>query len=460
MKKYFSIFFTLLCFWQILLLQSCDEFLSAKPDKALATIRSVKDLRAILDNESMFNENYPAGGDIASDYYYLKEVDWAGRADFDRETYVWKPDVDLFSDWFMSYESIFHTNVVLEHVDNVSLGKLTERDRNEVKGAAYFYRGFRLFLLSQIFAPPYSEGASDELLGIPVRLSADINERSVRATQRQTYNQILTDLRAAAFFLPASSTAPTRPTKPAAFAALARVTLAMGDWKMAHTYADSCLQLNGVLLDYNTIDKSSSTPFQLFNDEVLLHARLLSSSGVFMPMYARVDSNLYNRYEDADLRKQLFFMPNSDGSFSFKGSYTGDGDCLWCATLFSGLATDEVYLIKAEAAARLNLGEEALELLNFFLARRYDSLRWNLLDVRDHEELLQLILDHREKSLAFRGNIRWSDLRRLNSEDQFKKTLSRRFGDTEYELPPEDNRFTFLIPEEIIKTTGMPQNKR
>src|SRR3546814_3816325 len=106
-------------------------------------------------------------------------------------------------------------------------------------------------------------------------------------------------------------------------------------------------------MDYNDLDVHSNQPFDLFNQEVLLHTTNLSSSGVFSPLRAAVDSTLYGRYTDNDLRKTAYFFERADGRVAFKGHYGGEGTGARSALLFSGLAIDEVYLRSEEHPSEL-----------------------------------------------------------------------------------------------------------
>lgn len=438
---------------------SCARYLDVKPNQSLATPTTVQGLQALLDNERYIAQGYPTSGDLASDYFYLSDADWAALGmEYDRDTYIWQEHGMLNTEWRAEFERILVFNVILSEVDDADLEGTSEHDRSRVKGSAHFFRGWRYLQLAQVFAPHYQPGVNDGDWGLPIRTDPDINIPTIRNTLSETYGLIIDDLQQAAHHLPANLVTPTRPSKATAYAALARVHLILGMWEDAYQYADSCLQLHDDLMDYNTIDYQSNIPFPLFNPEVLLHTTILSSSAPFNPARAKVDTVLFNSYSELDLRKVLFYAESPDGSHAFRGSYSGNPTS---ALLFSGLATDEVYLTKAEAAARLDREAEALVALNNFLLTRYVK-GWETFNAADFsgERLLRLILEEREKSLAFRAGIRWSDLRRLNTEERFAKTLVRVLDGERYTLPPNDPRYTFLIPTEIIQLTGMPQNRR
>jgi len=73
---------------------------------------------------------------------------------------------------------------------------------------------------------------------------------------------------------------------------------------------------------------------------------------------------------------------------------------------------------------------------------------------------LKIILDEKRKELPFTGNSRWEELRRLNKEQAFAKTLTRFVNNQTYTLAPNDNRYVWPIPDQEIRLTGMAQNPR
>src|SRR5690606_21140365 len=147
--------------------------------------------------------------------------------------------------------------------------------------------------LAQLFAPPYQQGGTDALPGIPLRLSPDINEPSYRATLSETYARIVADLKAAVPLLPDLPPVKTQPSKAAAYAALSRVYLTMQHYAEARAYADSCLRLQPALIDYNRLDTLSAQPqFPALNEEVIFHATCGNFSAILSNSRARVDTAL------------------------------------------------------------------------------------------------------------------------------------------------------------------------
>lgn len=438
-----------------MLLQSCSRFLDAKPDQALAIPDQVRDLVALLDYEDRMNLNWPAAGDIAATYYYLNEVDWQARSIDVRNTYVWDDEAQNREDWSYSYLRIFYCNEVLDGIDIAKLGNLTEVDRKEVKGRAYFYRGFTFMQLAQLYCPYYAKGDSDSEYGLPLKIKSDINEPIVRSTLEETYIQIISDLSKAVDLLPVQSPIATRPDKTAALAALSRLYLIIGDYKQSLFYAEESLKINSTLIDYRKLDPSVKIPFKILNEEVVFHAVTLGTSGVHLQSRSYVDSVLVQKYDDGDLRKSIFFTKENDGQHRFKGGYQGS-----VSSVFAGIARDELYLIKAECLTRLGRIVEALATLNALLVKRWTLEEFKMQAYESDEELIKIILEERKKQLVFRGGVWWSDYRRLNKDSRFARSLKRKMFNVDYELLPKDLRYTFLLPYEVVEMNGLKQNPR
>src|SRR5690606_27160171 len=114
-------------------------------------------------------------------------------------------------------------------------------------------------------------------------------------------------------------------------------------YPQALTYADSCLAIRSGLIDYNTVDATLAQPFPVLNPEVLFHAIISTSTAMHNQARAYVDSLAVGMYGEGDLRAPVFLQREADGSYRFKGSYSGSRN-----SLFGGIALDEVYLIEAE----------------------------------------------------------------------------------------------------------------
>lgn len=436
-------------------LTSCNKkFLEENPNTQIIVPNTLKDFQQLMDRDNIINE-MPELGELSSDNYYLPSSYWENLPPKERNSYIWASDLyegqGNVPDWNFPYQQIFYANIVLEGLSNVAQTDQNQKEWNVMKGRAHFVRGFAFYNLAQIFAPVYDKNSSHKVSGIPLKLQADINVGAKQSTIQETYDQILSDLFIASTLLPANvdNKNLNRPTKPAVYAQIARTYLSMQEYDQALLYADSCLQLNNYLLDYNTLDQTASNPFPSINNEVLYQGFMNNESRVLI-FWAypevHVDSVLYQSYVTNDLRKKIFFELNDQSIANGRSGYAGYA----INTCFGGLATDEMFLIRAECEARKRDVSKAISDLNTLLRKRYVTGEYTDYPPTTPEDALSIILQERRKELVFRG-LRWSDLRRLNKEGA-NIILKRQIKGQEYLLLPGNANYTFPVPpDENVK---------
>lgn len=433
---------------------SCNKFLDEKPDATLNTPSSLKDLQGLLDNYNSLNAQFIGSSEILADNYYLTTEHWLALSREDqRNYYIWHADENNNYDWNLAYRNIYTCNLVLEGLNSLTLKNEDQSSAQNIRGAALFFRASYFYSVAQLFAKEYSLQTATTDLGIPLRLSTDLKEKSVRATISQTYEKIIDDLKLSVRYLPLNSGVKSRPSVAAAYGSLARVYLSMQDYSNASKYADSCLQLANTLIDYNHLDSNASTPFKIFNDEVIFQATSYPVQPL-QPYMSKIDSSLYKSFDDNDLRKVIYFKPNGNGTFSFKGNYDGNA---YNGQTFTGIATDEQYLIKAECAVRLGEKEVGLSYINGLLIKRWKTNTFIPFSATDIDSVLLHILAERRKELIFRS-VRFSDLRRINNEGKFAATLHRKVNEVDYYLKPGAQEYVARIPKLVIEMSGIEQN--
>lgn len=452
MKHYHFFLLIILCSFNL----SCQEFLDVKPNKQQAIpSERLENLQLLLDNTGVMNSGYPSAGEIAADNFYIDWKDWNALSEaISRNAYIWEDDVFNESDrndWTLPYRAVFYANLVLEGAEKLEPKDARSQNLwNNIKGSALFFRAHAFYQLLQIFAAPFDPATANNQPGIALRLNSDLNIKSVRASVLDSYNQVIDDLKEAIPLLPISPAYKTRPSRPAAFALLARTYLVMGEYELALKYADECLQHYSTLLDYNEVNVESSNPIPRFNDEVIFHCNLTFRQALRYPV-CKVDTLLYASYAPTDLRKAVLFIANAGNDIEFRGSYYGS------SLLFCGIATDEVYLIRSECYARKGELAKAMQDLNTLLEKRHRLGQYTPKIANTQKEALAIILQERRKELMFRG-LRWTDLRRLNKEAIFEKTLERILNDKKFTLVPNSSQYVFELPIKVVESSGMEQN--
>lgn len=445
MKRYYFILYTAIC---CTALTSCKKYLDVKQNSRLSLISTTANCIQIL-NDGNLNRSFPTDGEISADNYYLTDADWSAMTPDARDLYVWGPNSQRLTanrntQWVSNYGSVYAANVVLESLEKIDRNT-NPAEYDLAKGSALFFRAMRTYKLAVVYALAYDAATANQDLGVPVRLSSSISDEISRATVQATYTQIINDLKDAISLLPNIADVPARPNKAAAYGTLAAVNLAMRNYTEAGAAANSSLQINSSLLNYSTADVNSDYPFTILNKEVLFHSTMYTIN-LSKP---KADLILYNSYQANDLRKQLYFRSNGDGTYNFKAGYTDDIN-----TPFDGIAVDEVYLIRAECYARAGNTSAAMNDLNTLLKTRWSGTYTDL-TAGSAQEALDIILRERRKELIYRGT-RWMDLKRLNKESRYAVTLSRTVSGATYTLPPNDLRYAVLLPEEV--TTANSKN--
>jgi hypothetical protein len=447
--------YSLLLCWGII---SCHkkDFLDEKPSSNVLVPTTLEDFQQLLDNEATLNVT-PSLGELSADNFYISPAYWQVLTKKEKNAYIWANDIyegeGKVTDWNIPYQQVLYANVVLDGLTKVAQTTSNQQQWNNMKGAALFIRAHAFYNLAQVFALPYKVETSITDLGIPLKLTPNVDEVVKRATLEETYTQILNDLQEAKDLLPTAITFYlNRPNKPAANALLARVYLSMQNYERAGEYANNCLKLFNALIDYNTKDASIIRPFERANAETMYQCKFNETNVVKSIPTCMVDTLLYSQYSVNDLRRSLFFTLNSSGKMYFKSGYNAT------SFAFTGLATDEMYLIRAECRARAGNVADAMRDLNTLLIQRWKTGTFTPYTATLKEDALNKILDERRKEMPLRG-VRWTDIRRLNLEKP-GITPIRILNNQTYTLPANSSRYALPIPPDVILMGHYLQNDR
>jgi len=439
-----------------------QDFLGKNPNSTLIVPTTLSDFQSLLDNDQVMNQ-VPALGDLSADNYYMSDDLWPTVGTRVENAYIWKPDIfggqGSDEDWNIPYQQVYYANVVLDGLEKVKTDNSNLATWNNVKGQALFTRAFAFYNIAQLFAPTYDDDSASMDAGIPLRLTEDVQTQVGRSTVKQTYDQITGDLRIAAGLLPSRvlMTYVNRATRPAAQAMLARVYLSMRKYDSAKMYTDSVLVSNPSLLNYNTLAPGAIFPFSRQNAEILYQATFVNyttNSQVLAYGFSNcfVDTNLIHSYDSNDLRLALYYVRYGTDSLGLNGSYAGS------IFPFGGIATDEVYLIRAECEAMSGDTSAAKSDLNNLLINRWKMGKFTGITFGSSQAALDSVRLERRKELTFR-NLRWTDLRRLNKENA-SILLTRKINGSVYTLAPNDKRYVLPIPPDVLRLSGIADNPR
>lgn len=434
---------------------SCSkDFLEAKPQKSQVIVKTLEDVAALLDNtEVMSRIDYfriLSDGDL-----FFTEAKLMASSELDRNVYLWKADYDPTklntTTWDLPYQQILYANIALETLDEIKSDVIKKPLYNEIKGRALFFRAWAHYQLLQDFAEAYDPQLPEQS-GVPIILESTFPKQVKRATLREGYNAIVADLEAAESLLPSTSILKTKPSRQAVYTLLSRVYLNIVDYPRSLSYAEKAMDINKQLIDYNELIPTAAMPFNQYNYST--HPEIVFFASSNYPFVAaqgvEVEQELYASYAVNDLRKHIFF----NTAKQYVGTYSG-----MLYYQFTGLATDELYLSKAECLVRMDRVEEAITIMKALLEKRFVDNVVTVAIPQSKDELLQWILLERRKELFGRGT-RWTDLKRLNRELGLQADLQRNYQGQGFELPANSGRYVFFIPETDVVMSNLKQNIR
>jgi hypothetical protein len=447
------------------MLPACNkQFLDKKPSTNIVVPSTLSDMTQLLDNNEFIGPSGAVLPFISGEEYHFPSYEQylALPSKTERNGYIWKKDVyegeTNIPDWNMLYKAVFISNIVLNEWEKLNVEDKGSIQGKFVKAWALLCRSYAYLNLVQVFAPAYNPATASTDPGVPLRLSADINDLQPRASVQQVFDLITTDLESsiALYATDFDPNHPARGSKAAAHALLARTYLYMGSFEKALEAAEQSSTNHTGLLDYNVVDASADKPFALLQPELIL-ARLTNpnyfeTTGAVYASNAAIDQDLLHLYEPDDLRKDIFFR-EVNGEWFMKVGYSPVS-----YYPFTGLAVDEMYLIRAECLARKGELTPSLLLLNELLAHRYKTGTYVDYISSDPDVVLAKILTERRKELVWRG-IRWSDLKRLNAAGANIEITRQLNGET-YTLSPNDPRYALPIPDDEIAISNIEQNQR
>lgn len=389
--------------------------------------------------------------------------------------------------WEEAYHGIYSANVVIDAInDNASADLL------QIKGENLFLRAFMHYDLARSFSRPYSQDP-EQNLGVMIRDNTDVNALPPRSTVKETYDFIVKDLLKAAKLMTVEKP-DIYASQEVGWALLARVYLYLGENNKAIEYADSVI--NSGRYHLLPTDKFGSyfTMLPENNPETIFAIKLTPDEN----MGKQAIGSLYTRdgwgeiFASPPYLKLLYQNPNDerikflDPDYILDGNgnkipypsdpsgyqvskrggyskyyilkYTNEGGIpLLSSPVVLRLA--EMYLIKAEAFAKLGENENAIDMVNIIRKRAglHDDQLYTVNDLKGHSSVLDVVLDEDRLEFAWEGH-RSFDLFRNN------KPLDRSYNpDVGWSGPkivqPTSNAIVLFIPEsEIALNQNLVQN--
>ena len=460
---------TILAICVVVMLTGCNDYLDIKP-KGEKIPTTVSYYETLLNYESVqkVSDTYPA---YLTDDVFLPDVAEGtatpGLNSVDqsiRNLYLFKKEVfgDAQDDgfWFASYNRIYYYNTVIDNIMNADGSD--EQQKLSIRAEALISRALEYLYLVNGYAKYYDVRTAESDPGVPLILDEDISKKNlVRASVKDVYAQIQSDLQTALPNLPMQAKGNAfRASKAAGYGVLAKMYLYMGNYTEALKAANAVLEMNNSLLDlkkYAVVKPQSSigrtnVPQDIDNPENIYIKFAPYVYGLSSKVFG--SDELISLFSEDDMRLQVYFTKN------FRNIPTDK--YVWAPYLRANLAVSspEIYLIAAECEAREGSIERAIALIN----KLRDNRIKNNTDIvaTDRNDALQKVLEERRRELAMSGMVRYIDLKRLNQESQFAKTVTHVTGEGTFRLEPNSPLYVLPIPAKVMRfnKNSMKQNER
>ncbi len=362
------------------------------------------------------------------------------------------------------YKLIANANAILAAIDNI---QASDSEKNVIKAEALAIRANSHFKLVQMFAERFAAGSPNTQLGVPLNLTANV-EKLPRSTVAEVYTQINKDLDQAITLF---GTARARSNKShininVARGLKARVALTQQDYQTAATFAAQArtgftLASNAQYTSgFNNLEGNPEWMWgitQIADQLTYFYSFFAYMSVNFNSTNIRsgpklINSALYNQISATDIRKTLWDPTGSDASYPVppNGSrfpYMNRKFLATSASLSTGdlpfMRASEMYLIEAEAKARLNDNAGAAAAL-FTLAKQRDASY--VLSTKTGQALIDEIMIQRRVELWGEG-FRFLDLKRLNLPLNRNGANHVASVATVLDIPAGDPKWQWLFPQ-------------
>jgi len=460
MKK--NIFLGLLC--SIVVLAGCKKYTDLTPKGAI-----------VIENATDYYQlvSYPNRAYVITNFQYLVDDMWMKESNvigvnpnintvhfkFDEQT----DRVSLIgtSNFYeRSYVYINRWNSIISLVDG---SKGDTEVKNLAKAEAKVLRAFDHFLLVNVYAKAYNASTAPTDGGICIMDKYDLEAQPVKSTVQQVYDFIQKDIDDALPYLEAKPSDPYHPSLAFAWALKAKVHLYKKEIAEAKAACEKSLSYNSEIFDlvkYTTLTGGPNiTPLAAPNNPEILSYMYMTGYNELNFGYSYVISpELRALFGNNDARFNMFFNTTS-ASFLDIGSNTAYWSVVYTKFFYGtvGLKTTEVYLMKAECLARENDLAGAMAIVNQLRQKRIISGTINLPVPATRKETMELVINERRKELLFGFN-RFFDLKRLNTEAEYAKTVTRVYPlvnktvpQVTYTLLPTSRLYIIPFPLNVLK---------
>lgn len=379
--------------------------------------------------------------------------------------------------WFVAYRIMLGTNLIIE---NASEG--IDEQTDQIIGENYYLRAMVTFDMLRFFSKSYNQGRDNP--GIVLRTGLSDPAIKARSTVGECYDQVVEDLlKAEELMTEGESRGVEFASKIAAQALLSRVYLYMEDFDKSIEYADKVIDNSvGIRLATNAeyLDNFANTPQ---SPESIFVIKFVTGTADHRAKFGALGSMYYDdgngngwgevftsqSFQDLleenpeDIRNQLVLdqSPQTKNGYPIRYilKFSGqDGVVNLCSPQY--LRLSEVYLNRAEANARLENDQAALDDVNDIRERAgLTGTKLYTTANLGSKSVLDVVLEERRLELAYEGHRGFDLIRNKRALVRDYEGIHSEEGDTRVSIPWDDERWVFFIPTlELITNPSARQN--
>ena len=277
---------------------------------------------------------------------------------------------------------------------------------------------------------------------------------------KEVYDQILADFnKAIELGIPETSMTAIHPNRAAVEGGLARVYLSMRDYDKALSHAEAALKLHGELFDWLEFYNSYKERIENPEDYTAITSPMAHTcvenlwfcSGNGNPNYPCRDMDISieraARFEQGDMKFLVRWKKyQSSTDLYYQGILSGYYN-------LAGIATPEVYMIKAECQARNGAVDDAMQTLDILRKSRIHPDFYQPSSASTTAEAIELIRRTKDNEMM-NTMIPFIDMKRYNAEGTYARTLTKEFDGQRYELKPDSHLWTMVFPANAINRPG------
>lgn len=340
--------------------------------------------------------------------------------------------------WRTYYQFVLNANMILEALQKVDLSNANNALKAKyIKGECLAIRAWAHFQLVQYYAKAYVAGTNNTQLGVPYKESSSV-ENVARNTVEEVYTKINADLDEASTLLAGYvAKGSNHYTEKVVWGLKARVALTQQNYQKAGDCAAQAITLslaeglkimqkgelmNGFANITTTTKEAMYTAMTQADQTVYFYSYYAYMSWNFNATAIRqgvkcISQTTYDKMSATDLRRAWWDPAGTaavpatsyakakyqNRKFTARSTADAVGDVAF-------MRLSEMYLIAAEAYARVNKNTEAKSYFSTFIAQRDPSY----VDLGNTgAALAEEVMTHRRIELWGEG-FRWFDLKRLN----------------------------------------------